>query len=625
MTEPLQSQALPALLDYIKRSRGFDFTGYKQPSLIRRIQKRMDTVGVNQYIDYIDYLEMHPEEFTLLFNTILINVTGFFRDLQAWEFLREEIVPQLLNARGSSDPIRIWSTGCASGEEAYSIAMLFAEALGREAFRERVKIYATDVDEEALNTARSASYTHKQVEGVPPELLEKYFIRNQAGFIFDSDLRRNLIFGRNDLVQDAPISRVDLLICRNTLMYFTAETQGKIMARFHFALRDSGVLFLGKAEMMLSHSNIFTPLDLKLRIFNKVPRANLRDRLMLMNRPGGEDGAGGLLNLARMRDAAFDSSPVAQVIIDPNHILSLTNESARKLFGINSRDLGRPFQDLDISFRPVELRSSLQRVIVEQHPILIKDVEWPAPNGELRFFDVRILPLYDGVPGSGTGILGISISFVEVSQSKAMQHRLEQANQELETAFEEMQSTNEEMETTNEELQSTIEELETTNEELQSTNEEMETMNEELQSTNEELQTINDELRVRTDELNRINAFVESILTSLHAGVIVMDRDLRVTVWNRKSEDLWGLRPDEVQGQNFLNLDIGLPVDQLKKPIRACLQEKSERQALVVQARNRRGKDICCKVMISPLLDSDREVQGIISLIEEDGTGEAAR
>ena len=249
------------LLAHLKQSRGFDFTAYKRASLMRRVLVRMQQLGLKRFAAYLDFLEVDPEEFTRLFNTILINVTSFFRDPANWEYLRDEVLPGLIGTPEASSPIRVWSAGCASGEEAYSIAILLAEALGTDAFRERVKIYATDVDEEALSQARHAAYAPRAIEDVPPRLLERYFDRQEDRFAFNKDLRRAVIFGRHDLIQDAPISRVDLLICRNCLMYFNSEAQARILARFHFALVPRGVLFLGKAETLLAQSATFEPVE----------------------------------------------------------------------------------------------------------------------------------------------------------------------------------------------------------------------------------------------------------------------------------------------------------------------------------------------------------------------------
>src|ERR1700761_7154043 len=267
-------EAFEALLRYMRDSRGFDFTGYKRTSLMRRVRHRMDQAGYNSFEEYLDLLQASSDEFTLLFNTILINVTSFFRDPDAWEVVRTEVIPRLLAERGPDDPIRVWSAGCASGQEAYTLAMLLADVLGPEAFRQRVKIYATDVDEDALTEARGAAYDARAVGSVPADMLPRYFEHLNGQYIFHKDLRRAVIFGRNDLVKDAPISRVDLLVCRNTLMYLNAETQRNMLGRLHFALAPQGALFLGHAEMLLSHGDRFIPLDLKHRIFRKAAGSN---------------------------------------------------------------------------------------------------------------------------------------------------------------------------------------------------------------------------------------------------------------------------------------------------------------------------------------------------------------
>jgi two-component system CheB/CheR fusion protein len=267
-----------ALLRYLRTSRGFDLHGYKTNTLARRIRKRMAVIGIEGFCRYQDYLEAHPGEFEALFNTILINVTGFFRDLPAWEALRTVAIPAIAAARGAGRPIRAWSAGCASGEEAYSIAMLLAEQLGPDRYRDQVRIYATDVDEEALKTARRAAYTPAQTAGVPADLLERYFDRLEGRYVVRPDLRRQVLFGRHDLISDPPISRLDLLVCRNTLMYLTGETQARILARFHFALTDGGFLLLGRAETMMARGSPFTPVDRKHRLSRKTGSGGQRPR-----------------------------------------------------------------------------------------------------------------------------------------------------------------------------------------------------------------------------------------------------------------------------------------------------------------------------------------------------------
>jgi two-component system CheB/CheR fusion protein len=614
--ETRDARDFDALLDYLRRTRGFDFSAYKRASLMRRVQKRMQSVNCDRFVDYTDYLEVHPEEFGHLFNVILINVTAFFRDDASWEFLRDVVVPQVLEGRDGQS-IRVWSAGCASGEESYSIAMVFVEALGREAFRQRVKIYATDVDDHALNQARQAAYTAKQVEPVPAPLLEKYFAREGDRYVFDKDLRRSVIFGRHDLIQDAPISRVNILTCRNALMYFNTEAQARILARFHFALADAGVLFLGKAEMLLTQTHMFTPVDLRRRIFRKVTKSNWRDRMAIMTQANGEEVNGGN---GTIYGAAFDASPHAQIVVDPTGLLVMSNERARSLLNIAPSDVGRPVQDLELPSRTIDLKKVLSDVLDQRRPVVAKETEWDALGGEVQYFDVTVTPLID----RAGGVLGVSVSWNDASRAQELHLQLNRSKQDLETAYEELQSTNEELETTNEELQSTVEELETTNEELQSTNEELETMNEELQSTNEELQTINEELRDRSEDLNRANTFFESILTSVRAGVVVVDRELRVVAWNHRSEDLWGLRRDEVKGQNFLNLDIGLPVEELRPAIRACFAGDTDHLDRRLRATNRRGRAIECRVSVTPLVRDGHQVTGVILMIEEESSAAPA-
>ena len=257
------------LLEYVRDTRAFDYTGYRRPTLVRRFEKRMQAVGATGWAGYRRYLEQHPEEFGELFDAILINVTGFFRDKETWDVVSAEVIPSLVDARDASAPIRVWSAGCSSGEEPFTISMLFAEALGEETYKRRVKIYATDVDDEALARARDASYTAKELGDVPAELRERYFQPANGGLAFRRDLRRSVVFGRNDLHKDAPMSRVDLLVSRNTLMYFSPEIQERVLSNFHFALNQGGYLVVGKAETLQSGRRLFAPHDLKRRIFVK--------------------------------------------------------------------------------------------------------------------------------------------------------------------------------------------------------------------------------------------------------------------------------------------------------------------------------------------------------------------
>jgi two-component system CheB/CheR fusion protein len=613
MSRTQDDPTFEALLQYLKRTRGIDFTGYKRPSLMRLTSKRIQRLGMQQFSDYLDYLEANPLEINILFDALLLKVTTFFRDACAWNCIAEEVIPRILETKPDNELIRVWSAGCASGEEAYTIAMLLAEALGEEDYRRRVKIYATDLDEEAITRGRLATYTARELRDVPEAFVEKYFDVSRNAYTFRSDLRRCVIFGRNNLVNDAPIGHLELLVCRNTLMYFNSETQARVLARFHFALRDRGFLFVGKAEMLLTHSNLFTPVNLKYRIFSKIAKVTMRDRLLIMAEAGNTEIGNNLMQHMRLRDEAFEYLPVAQIVVDINGNLALANRLARLLFGITIQDVNRPLQDLQVSYRPVELRSRIEQVYAERRPVHITNVEL-SNSGENNsiYLDIEVIPLID----INAELLGVSIIFHDATRYTQMQQELLRSTQELETAYEELQSTNEELETTNEELQSTNEELETTNEELQSTNEELETMNEELQSSNEELQATNDELRDRTDELNRVNAFLESILTSLQMGMVVLNNRLSVQLWNGGAGNLWGLKAEEVEGHFFFDLDIGLPLELLREPVRACQSGISNCHEIELEAINRRGRAIRCRVICTPLIVGNQQ-HGVILLMED--------
>jgi two-component system CheB/CheR fusion protein len=611
-TEQADSAELASLLEYLKTHRGFDFGGYKRTSLERRLRKRMDAVGVDAYGEYEDYLQVHPDEFRELFDTILINVTGFFRDQAGWDFLRDDVIPRLLEDTPAEQPIRVWSAACASGEEAYTAAILLAEAMGEEQFRQRVKIYATDVDEDALTAARQGAFPSQALKSVSDNLRDTYFERNGDGYTFRSDFRRSLIFGRNDLVQDAPISRVDLLISRNVLIYFTSEAQARILGRFHFSLRDTGFLYLGKSEMLTAQTEQFTPYNLKWRVYRKVPRGS--DRLAIA--PQFRFGQAASERYSRLVEGSADVSPVAQLTVDRRGLLAAANEVARDVFDIRAVHLGRPLSDLNVSYKPIELRSLLEEAYRERRQVDAGRVNWSSPDGE-RVFHVHVTPLYSD-PEAGES-LGASVTFVDVTSISNLDDRHRAIEDELENAYEELQSTVEELETTNEELQSTNEELETTNEELQSTNEELETMNEELQSTNDELEAMNDEQRERSGEVDRLNLFLEGILGSLGQAVIVVDRDQSIQLWNSAASELWGLSDREVLSQHFLSLDIGFPVEQLKGPIRDALAFQSQSSDVMVDAVNRRGRSFRCRTHVMPLLDSGGDTYGAILLMSEEG------
>ncbi|MEA2306605.1 MAG: two-component system, chemotaxis family, CheB/CheR fusion protein, partial [Solirubrobacteraceae bacterium] len=370
-------------------------------------------------------------------------------------------------------------------------------------------------------------------------------------------------------------------------------------------------LVLGRSEMLVKHAELFAPVNLKQRVFRKVGDGGVPARLgEELVRPVAAAAAAP----AGMLGAAFDLSPVAQVVVDGDGVIGAANVRARVLFGLGTGDVGRPLKDLELSYRPVDLRSSLDAAFGQRRGAVLGDVRFRTESGEDLDLEVHVDPLLDG-----RTVLGAAISFFDVTGLRRLRDELDGSRVELENAYEELQSTVEELETTNEELQSTNEELETTNEELQAGNEELETMNEELQSTNEELAAINDELRRRTAELDDVNAFLQTILTSMGLAVAVLDDDRAIEVWNETAADLWGVRPDEASGRKLPDLDVGLPVGKLEPELTAVLDGTEPRAVLVLDATNRRGRAIRCRVTVLPMRAVPDEVSGAILLMEEDG------
>ncbi len=394
---PEADHDLEALLEYLRDVRAFDFTGYERADLVRRIDRHIEKVGADGYGAYTSVLEANPGEFAELFDTILVDVTGFLRDNEAWEFVASEILPAMVAERGPLEPIRVWSAGTASGEEAYSLAVLLTELLGEEQFRTMVKIYATDADEAALVEARHARYpTDRVLKAFGQERTHRFFEIEGATSVFRQDLRRSLVFGRHDLVQHPPISRIDLLVCRNTLMYFTADVQRQVLTNFSLALAGGGYLFMGRSEAMAAHTNQFEVVDPNNRVYRRAT---------------GEAGGSSHPDPGRaeaMIRAAFEEAPVAQVVVDPAGVVIAVNRRARTTFGIGQDAVGQPLGDLPVSRRPPEIQSLVDEVLAARRPLSVRDVVWMSPSGGQEHFEVALLPL------ASDGELGVVVNYTPI-------------------------------------------------------------------------------------------------------------------------------------------------------------------------------------------------------------------
>lgn len=544
---------LRLILERVSRQASIDFRPYKTTTILRRIGRRMTVTHRQTMREYLDYLETHPEEVGELVKAFLINVTQFFRDPEAFAYLQREVLPKLIaQARERDRVLRLWTAGCATGEEPYSLAMLLTDLLGAELPEWSVKIFATDLDEPAINFARRGLYSENLLKSVPVEYRDRFFERFDQGYRISKTLRQMVIFGQQDLSRSAPFPRIDLVLCRNVLIYFTPELQEYVLNQFAFSLAPHGYLFLGKAETVRPTSSYFELINKHWKVYrrtgNPVPmarRSGIADvgvRSLEMHSSGvsvpapgkkntDQDGSRLSVELGQMRrfnEMLLRFLPIGVVVIDRSYHILSANNAACRLLGL--RDTANK-QDFLHSVRGIpylSVRTAIDAVFRERSSVTLPEISLDdALSGNGRFVSLSIALMH--MDANSQDLAAISVSDVteqvqirrqleaaQAEQSQLMNEistvnkRLNDVNKELLDSNEELQVANEELMLTQEELQATIEEFETTNEELQATNEELETSNEELQATNEELETTNDELRARTNELQELASNLES-------------------------------------------------------------------------------------------------------------------
>jgi two-component system CheB/CheR fusion protein len=627
-----ETKELEVLLQKIFEERGMDFREYKRASLKRRIQKRLEANNLTSYAEYMKLLDSSPEEYAKLFDTLLINVTEFFRDPEAFEVLEKEVIPQIISRKKKGDSIRIWSAGCASGEEPYSIGILLAEKLGESIYDYEIRIYATDIDENALIEARSGIYDENKLKNIKKEYLDKYFTRENGRYRISKTIRQMVIFGRQDLTKDAPISHLDLIVCRNVLIYFNHNLQNKLMMKFHYALDRDGDIFFGKSESMLVGSKLFKPVAKKCRIFKKSPditagliagegqRAALEENLI---DKAIRDARREFRSMDFYTQNIIQNISLGLIVIDRNNLITIWNQTSEGLWLIKAENaIGCDFFEIGLGERLAGIKERIDEVTRERRTVRIEALEVISYKGEKRFMDLTLVPLID----PNRELHGVIIISSDVTEDKKRKDELEKsneefkllnekletaneelrsANEELETANEELRSANEELETTTEELQSTSEELETSNEELQATNEELETTNEELKSTNEELDTTNEELRSTAEQLNSINMYNKTIAQSMNQSLIVLNRNGIVTTWNPASELLWGLKEEDTVGKSIFSFspELSIKVEELRQKIRQVVENRTTYREGALEHAVPSGEKRLIELTITPLID----------------------
>jgi len=529
----------------IRAQTGHDFSHYKQNTIRRRIERRLAVHQINNLADYVRFLQQTPTELEILFKDLLITVTNFFRDAEAFELLKEKGLAKMLDNLPSDTTFRIWIPGCATGEEAYSLAMLLTEALENSKKHLNIQIFATDIDEAAIERARMAVYPESIIADVSEERLQRFFIKEDNSYKIRKSIRELVIFSVQNLVKDPPFSRLHLVSCRNLLIYMDQVLQKKILPLFHYTLNPDGILFLGSSESIGEFTDLFATIDSKWKIFQRqsagsekfveYPRIFFRDPNGLSGKPE-----------ERASKGAPDIRKIAErVILDKFSFPSLLiNEKYDILFfnGDTSQFLTPPVGEASFNllkmvredFRFV-LNSALNRAM-KQHTAVTSDMVRVKLDNTWLTFDLRIQPLseVESHPDLFMVVFQNKKVHKPIRKSAAepekqfIDQRIKGLEQELQSTKEYLQTTIEELETTNEELKSSNEELQSTNEELQSTNEELETSKEELQSTNEELITVNSELQNKVDELSRANNDINNLLASTDIGTIFLDDSLRI-------------------------------------------------------------------------------------------------
>lgn len=609
-----KNEALAGILDMLSKETGVDFTEYKENTLQRRVQRRMVATDTSSWIEYETFVREHPAELQHLYQDLLISVTAFFRDGGAFEKLGQTL-KNIVEHKRPGDEIRIWVAGCATGEEAYSIAMLLHETLGTDIYDYNVQIFATDIDIPALTIARRGRYESVSVKDLSKERLEKYFTPASDGCQVKKHIREMVTFARQNLVGDPAFLRLDLVSCRNVLIYMKAELQKQIQATFHYALRPGGYLFLGKSES-LPGSELFeaSSTDSRVLIRNDAVGNEIYRRYKLSNRsmqtrpPIAEENAGNTYETLGDKVNRAISRHVMKnaFVVDEAMDIKFIYGDLREITKIGKGKASLNLQNIVHGNLQLELKSLLFKArkdgsVQKSRPI--------AHEGHLFYFEV--IPLSEQgeqeflylVRYDITTIKG-DITPIPVDKSD---DQVEKLQLELTGMREHLQTVIEELETSNEELQAVNEELQSANEELQSTNEELETSNEELQSTNQELTTVNEEIQVKASEIEALHADLSNLQRSLPHPLLALDADLKVLHFNPAATEIFAF-DDDSAGRPVDQLEPKLDLPNLKLLIERAF--KSQRAAFVQIKGNERSFELS----VNSYRDENGELSGVILL-----------
>jgi two-component system CheB/CheR fusion protein len=615
--------AIEKICVLLREYSGNDFTLYKRSTIYRRIERRMGLHQIDGFPSYLRLLRENPRELELLFEELLIGVTSFFRDPGEWERLRQDVLPALVSSRAAGGVIRAWVPGCSTGEEAYSLAMILKEALEpiKSLRNVQIQIFATDLDRNAIERARIGLYPENIAADVSPERLRRFFVHEERGYRVSKDVRETVVFAPQNVIMDPPFTKVDILSCRNLLIYLSSDVQKKLIPLFHYCVNPGGVLFLGTAETVGTFTNLFTPLDSRTRIYRRLDQS-------VVTLPIELGFAFGRQLLREDREEVPPTRPVGaniQILVDrlivqryaPLGILCNTKGDVLYVSGRAGKFLepaiGKPNLSVFAMAREglrYELSTAFAKAVRGDRPVTVNGIK-VGTNGGMQTANVTVQKLIEPKELQNTVIVVISeVATPTLTRptkgKRQLPSRAAELADELQKSREEVQTIREEMQTSQEELKSANEELQSTNEELQSTNEELTTSKEEMQSLNEELQTVNHELQAKVDELSRSNNDMKNLLNSTDIATLFLDADLRVRRFTTATSKIIKLIPADI-GRPVTDLASDLDYTDLPEDAREVLRTLIYKER---QAATRDGRAFTVRIL--PYRTLENVIDGVV-------------
>ena len=612
-TAPPEAGDYERIIILLRDRTGHDFSLYKKSMIHRRIDRRMAIHQLDRIVDYVRLLQENPAERDLLFRELLIGVTSFFRDPAVWNALRDRVLPELIRAAPDGAALRAWVPGCSTGEEAYSLAIVFREALAVLSPQKRctLQIYATDLDVNAIDRARIGRYPETIAADVSEERLSRFFVRDDAGYRIGQEVRGMVVFAPQDLLADPPFTRIDVLSCRNLLIYLEPAIQQRLIPLFHYALNPGGVLVLGTAESVGSFANLFTPIDPKLRLFRRTGESAAAAPAFPASAPLAETraatpGARAMptANLQELADRLVlrEYGPAVVLTTRTGDILYTNGRTGRFLEPAGGRANWNVFA-MARDRLGAELPGAFRNALREDGPVVLRGLQVGVNGGIVRV-DLTVRRLVE--PAGLAGLVVIVIAEVPAPPEAPAMTRRTGRREEARVLEERLRHTEEELAATREEMQASHEELQSTNEEMQSTNEELTTSKEELQSLNEELQTVNTELQSRVDDLSRVNDDMKNLLHSTDAAAVYLDTNLDVRWFTEAMTRLVNLRPGDV-GRPVMELASDLFYPDLLRDAREVLRTLAPFEGEVEARDGRRFR-----VRILPYRRLDNRIDGVV-------------